>query len=332
MYNHKIHLFSAICCLLLTHRLHAQPATLDSTFGIQGKYAFEFPGMDTYGEAICLQPDDKIVLAGSWDSHDNGFDAMIIRLNPEGSLDTSFGVGGYFFHTASEYAEFIRNIVYHNEYLYVSGDLKDSIGDSRTVFLLKLKTDGTLDADFGNSGQASYSPVGANYLIVQDLAILPDGKMLVAGDYWYLLDNSDFMLLRFETDGSIDKSFGQNGIVHTQVEGDFNFVGSMLVQPDGKIILTGTTQYKCWCPVGGIARYEADGLLDMTFGNGGKMILDFGAYGDFEDIVLQDDGKILLTGNTYSYPPGSSSLRYTATTCRLNNLIVSTNNRPAPLQ
>lgn len=444
MYNHKIHLFAAICCLLLSQRLQAQPATLDSTFGIQGKYTFEFPGTNTYGKAICLQqdgkiltfvqgsfstglvyivrhssegepdltfgtggfttiaiperrgypvelktqpdgkiigifeaektadysaeiavfrllpsggfdpdfgssgivrlkvndqstlpisfdiqPDGKILLAGSWDSDDNGFDAMIIRLNPEGSLDTSFGVGGYFFHTVSKYAEFIRTIVYHNEYLYVSGDLKDSIGDSRTVFLLKLKTDGTLDADFGNSGQVTYSPAGKNYLIVKGLAVLPDGKMLLAGDYSYLLDNTDFMLLRFKDDGSIDHSFGQNGIVRTQVEGDFNFVGSMLVQPDGKIILAGTTQYKCWCPVGGVARYEADGLLDMTFGNGGKMILDFGAYGDFEDIVLQDDGKILLTGSIYSYPPGASSLRYTAITCRLNNLVVSTNNRPA---
>ncbi len=289
---------------------------IDTAFGVSGIWQFKIENKWTLPTDFTFQPDGKIVVAGIVKDDLSGFDALAIRLNPDGSIDEAFGLSGILKFLDSDLDEYARKITCSGDHLYIAGDLKNKTGSSYNIFLLKLNLDGSFDPSFGNQGKVLFEPSGSNYLFTRGVAVSPDDKILVATDYGYFIDNVDFMLVRFTADGLPDSSFGQGGFILTQVEGDFNYARSLLIQADQKIILAGETQYKCWCPIGGLVRYHPNGQLDSIFGNAGKVIVDFGNPGRFNSAALQSDGKIVLTGSTDNGPGGDASVM---NTCRLQN-------------
>ena len=128
-----------------------------------------------------------------------------------------------------------------------------------------------LDSTFGTRGKAigftnfNNSPLSAN-IIVQ-----PDGKIIQAGDLFTTLNNYDFGLIRYNSDGSLDAKFGSNGIVTTSFSqsGD-DFVAASALQADGKIIVAGTTNNQGNYDFA-LARYKSNGTLDSSFGINGKL-------------------------------------------------------------
>jgi uncharacterized delta-60 repeat protein len=120
----------------------------------------------------------------------------------------------------------------------------------------------------------------------------PDGKVVVAGG------GSDFIVSRYNANGTLDTTFGSGGIVSTDITGQNDRGEAVVVQPDGKIVVGGIgysgPQFD-WV----LARYNPDGMLDSTFGVGGKVNIDMGpgSYNEVWDLVLQPDGKILAGGN-----------------------------------
>jgi uncharacterized delta-60 repeat protein len=162
----------------------------------------------------------------------------------------------------------------------------------------RYNTDGTLDTSFDADGIVTTNSAGSHHDEARAVAIQSDGKIVVAG-----LGAFDFFLVRYNTDGSLDTTFGfNNGKVLTDFGNNGDSVADMVIQPDGKIILvgTGSNQSGSWT-VGAIARYNTDGSLDTTFDGDGKLLI--GAPGQtihtgIHSVRLQADGKIVVSGTT----------------------------------
>ena len=160
--------------------------------------------------------------------------------------------------------------------------------------ITRFKSDGTLDKTFGRSGKV-IQPIGSSDDEGYSLAIQPDGKILLGGSCYNGI-NWDFCIDRFNSNGTLDNSFGSSGKVIQHIDSD-DYGNSLAIQPDGKILLGGH------CDDGDninfcIARFNSNGTLDNSFGTGGKVIPHIGSFVNFGySLAIQLDGKILLGGS-----------------------------------
>lgn len=231
---------------------------------------------------LAVQSDDKIVTAGLFDFY-NAVDVpdKIIRLNTDGSLDTSFNNGGSGA-DGSVYAVLIQTdgkiLVGGNFTLYNGIDAPDKI--------MRLNTDGSLDTTFNNGG------IGPdNY--INTIAVQPDGKILIGGNFslYNGVDVPD-MIIRLNADGSFDTTFNNGGV------GADATVRTIALQPDGKILVGGlfTSYNGAGAIPNRLIRLNADGSFDSTFNNGGA-----GYNADVYSIVVLPDEKILVGGFNTQY-------------------------------
>ena len=160
---------------------------------------------------------------------------------------------------------------------------------------------GDLDTTFGNGGKVTTSFPGFQGAFGYVMALQPDGKIVVAGEVES--DTADdFGVSRYNTDGSLDSTFGIAGRVTTDFFGFREFAKSVAIQNDGKILVGGS------CKTSGsdasfdfaLARYNTDGSLDTGFGSGGKVSLDLGGNAEelLNTILVQFDGRIVVVGGT----------------------------------
>jgi uncharacterized delta-60 repeat protein len=233
-------------------RLNAN-GTMDGTFGTGGTVTTHLLSDNSQAALrhIVLQPDGKIVLLGrdtgtDSDSNSEG-GAVIIRYNADGSLDDTFGSGGIVlsdtksvalnaigFDTASDaQIEPDGKIIVAEESYLNTGTSQAQLSS----FLLRLNADGTRDDTFGTDGFITRSIVPATLPLVRRQA---DGKYLLGGTYDGT--NLDFLLQRFNADGSIDSDFGTNhGYTGTDFQGGDDTAWAMLLQPDGNVVLGGSS-------------------------------------------------------------------------------------------
>ena len=158
---------------------------------------------------------------------------------------------------------------------------------------------GDLDSSFSNDGKQN-TDLGINY---DDwgysAAIQADGKILVAG-YSAIGSNSDFALVRYNTDGSLDASFNGDGIQTTAIGSGDDEGSSVAIQADGKIVVAGRSftgsNYDF-----AIVRYNSDGSLDNSFSGDGKQTTAIGSGRDQgSSVAIQADGKIVVAGYSYN--------------------------------
>ncbi|HMX03434.1 MAG TPA: PKD domain-containing protein [Chitinophagales bacterium] len=170
------------------------------------------------------------------------------------------------------------------------------------VALVRYNNDGSIDSDFGIEGVAVCS-LECDYTFGSCLVIQPDGKILT-GSKTMGIDNNQFGMARFNSNGTIDSTFGEDGIVITEFDCNQRHVfGSLLIQPDGKIIGCGTSECEDPDPTHtkfALIRYLPDGTLDSTFGDDGIVLDELGYWGTGSDIgfagALQPDGKVVMAG------------------------------------
>ena len=162
-----------------------------------------------------------------------------------------------------------------------------------------LAGDGTATTPIGSGTEAGYE------MVVQD-----DGKILVAG-FSNNGSNNDFALTRYNTDGTLDTSFGGgDGIVTTPMGSSNDAAYGITLQADGKILLAGYSFNGAYSEFA-LARYSADGTLDTSFSDDGKLTVDIGTYNDYGySVAVQGDGKILLAGQSDSTTSDFGLLRY----------------------
>jgi len=265
--------------------------TLDTTFGTGGKVITDFSLLDV-AEAVALQPDGKILAAGLTFVGGSGFEATLARYNPNGSLDSSFGIGGKV-STDLGREDAITSIALHPDGKIVAAG-EGGFGD---FALVRFNPDGSLDVSFGAAGKVLTDWGGED--AINSLALQPDGKIVAAGLSIFFGPPVTFVfeLARYNPDGTLDGTFGSGGKVATNFGGTNEAARDVALQPDGKIVATGRSGTTGASQDFALARYNPDGSLDNSFGTGGKVTTDFAGNDDAAlAIALQPDEKIVAAG------------------------------------
>ena len=266
------------------------PGSLDTTFGTDGKVTTNFSADDS-GNAVALQPDGKIVVAGYTNTN-----FAVARYNADGTLDTTFDSDGKVTTaigsgTDKGYALGLQP----DGKIVVAGESHN--GTDKDFALARYNANGTLDNTFGtvDSGQTrlgyATTTIGSADDVAYGLALQPDGKIVLAGQS-NNGSNLDFALARYNANGTLDTSFGTGGKVTTAFGNGIDSISAVALQPDGKIVVAGYTNTDF-----ALARYNANGSLDTSFSNDGKVTTDLGtAFDAVYAVALQPDGKIVAAG------------------------------------
>ena len=208
-----------------------------------------------------------------------------------GYLDTDFGAQGMVITPIGSDAEAYAAALQADGKIVVAGTSTEG-----HFTLTRYQADGSLDDGFGVNGisTTNVGKAGRAYA----LAIQPDGKIVVAG-FSTGIAGDDFALARYLPDGSLDPDFGTNGMQTTNLN-FYDGANSIVIQPDGKIMIAGTTLIETK-QVFALTRYHSNGQLDMEFGVGGKVTTQTSTWGDGANaLALQADGKIVVGGFSFS--------------------------------
>lgn len=235
-------------CIFTNTNHEAVIKDLDTTLGISGTVTTDIAATKDEGNGVAVQTDGKIVVAGTVaDNGVNDDDFAVARYSTTGVLDTSFGAGGKV--TTNISTTISGGSTDNGNGVAIQTDGKIVVaGRSDSLFaLVRYNTDGTPDTGFGAGGivTADFSSLGSSYKASSGnaVAIQPDGKIVVVGSVQNGSQYEDFGVMRFNTDGTLDTSFGTGGKMTTSVrvqEPDRAF--AVAIQTDGKIIVVGETK------------------------------------------------------------------------------------------
>ena len=283
--------------------LLASPGTLDPTFDGDGRVTTAFGNPRNEGHAVAIQPDGKILVAGFQGNSSFDGDFALARYNNNGSLDSSFDTDGKV--TAGfDYALAQDIAIQSDGKIVVAGQGYDDLG-AQSIILARFNSSGSLDTSFDTDGKV-ITGIGFGHA----LAIQSDGKLLVTGtrDTGTPLD-SEIVLARYNTNGSLDTTFDSDGYL-TNNPGSYPDAGtSIILQPDGKILVGGYSYPNEFEPDYALIRYNADGSLDTSFSGDGIVITSFSNNGDYgAGVALQPDGKIIFAGSSYGIAPYLSAV------------------------
>ena len=264
-----------------------------------------------YGKALAFTPDGELLLAG----YSNGvsstaMDFSVVRLQQHGGLDPRFAGTGAVLAPIGELQDRAYGIVVQPDgKVLVAGTISNKIADGEPDFaVLRLNADGSADNSFGLNGKAIhsiYQNTNTNGASDQarSIALQPDGKILVAGYSRVNGQQDAFSVIRLRPDGALDESFGTEGIFTLSLKpGSYDKATTVLVQPDGKILLTGSHFFVPFYGTyhAGVVRLNSDGTLDSSFAGTGMVSYQVGngiTTFTASAALLQPDGKILVVGN-----------------------------------
>ena len=261
----KFSTYNGASCRYLT-RLNAD-GTRDASFNLTGT------GLNSFVQAIALQPDGKIMVGGNFSNYNSTIRNVVLRLNADGSLDTSFSIAG------TGIVGTIGTIAVQPDGRLLVGGAIDRFNGSSPGSLVRLFPDGTLDNSF------RVTQLSGSTVLTQTLQ--PDNKILISAAV-YGPNGRQQSIARLQTNGSLDYSFSPVG------SGLNSAVQGMAVQPDGKVVVTGNFNEYNGLVRNYVTRLNADGTLDNSFNAIGP---SYAA----DDLVLQPNGKIVLAGSFSSY-------------------------------
>jgi len=179
--------------------------------------------------------------------------------------------------------------------------------------VLRYKSNGQPDSTFGINGRLTYNPEFGMYYNASSAALQSNGKIVVVGIRYSSVNYyKDIMLVRFNSDGTPDNTFGSGGMVVTPASAYNDEANSIAIQPDGKIIVAGYISNTCFTDCNGnwfcmpalsVLRYDSNGVLDATFGQNGTSIIPSNNIngGRATQVIIQPDGKIVATGDITEY-------------------------------
>lgn len=244
--------------------------------------------------AIAIQADGKILIGGRFSRYAGKDRLNIARLNTDGSLDSTFNSSGGGAGIVNQTIEEVRSIVVQQDQkILIGGTFSKYKGDVHK-YLLRLNEDGSIDESF-NMGTGISG-------IVNCLALYPDEKIFVGGDFIQYQGLSRYRLARIQPNGVIDSSFNPAAFTpYASISGTNREVYNVLLQPDGKIIVGGNFSKYNNVIRKGIVRINADGSPDNTFTIGGGIQVGNGDDGDVYEMVLQPDGKVVVGGAFVKY-------------------------------
>jgi uncharacterized delta-60 repeat protein len=239
---------------------------------------------------ITLQPDGKMLVAG-WADNGHDLDFAVMRFDPRGDLDNTFGNAGSVITVFGDGDNVARGLVLQPDGKIVIGGyaaFRSSYDNSDLYYNLaaaRYNADGTLDKTFNDDGVVS-TAVGAN-ATGHAVAVDQLGRVLVAGT-----SDGQFAIVRYKPNGQCDGTFGNNGVVTTAI-GASAVANGVVTQPDGKIVVAGTVDHQF-----AVVRYNDDGSLDEGFGLDGMTVTPIGDHASAQAVALGIDGKIIVVGRS----------------------------------
>lgn len=284
-------LFLTACMICLggfTTFTFAQPGTLDTNFGSGGKRLTNISTADDEILATAIQPDNKIIVVGY---SEKPAQFTIARYSNFGNLDSTFGTGGIV-KTAFNGTGFANSVIIQSDGKIVLGGMAEN-----KFALVRYNSSGQIDSSFGNQGKV-LTTIG-NSSAINDITIQSDGKIIAAG---YTEKLADFAVARYNSNGTLDTTFGSGGIVITDFFNDDDRATSVSLQSDGKIVVGGGIFDLDLLKNFAVVRYNSNGSLDTSFNGDGKKTT-FVECGDealgcgIDALGLQSDGKIVVTGS-----------------------------------
>ncbi len=252
---------------------HHVDGSMDSTFGEDGLVHTPIT-FSSRAKTVAVQNDGKIIVGGTYYTGDfvHIYHMALVRYQPNGSLDSTFGDNGIVMQEVDYSIELADMELQNDGKIVVGGTVVPLASIAIEHFALaRFNVDGSLDSSFGTDGLVRTTSGIAS--AVTDIALQADGKIIAAGRRGMpsLLEpvyEVKFQLIRYNANGTIDNTFGAEGIVLTDVlDNTPDIISSIALLPDGKIIAAG-----CWDDSMAIVRYNANGSIDSSFGDDGKAI------------------------------------------------------------
>ncbi len=294
--------------------------SLDTSFGSCGIVVTSVDRGDDLPTSVVIQPDGKIVIGGAagaslpwnWNPLYPGitpdflisprYSPVLLRYNPDGSLDSSFngtGIDEFYYDnypSQGSASPFLPNPLPLNDassinQLQIQADGKIIVAAGPDI--VRINTDGSIDQTFGQGGLITV-PMPLFGGAIQNLVIQPDGKFLVATNSYAAVNEFAISMARYNADGSLDMTFN-NGIpvLTPETPDGWGELTDLAVRPDGKIVASATVNYLGAQSYGVLARYNSDGSLDASFGTDGQVFEQ--AYG-WNVVAVQSDGKLIAVG------------------------------------
>ena len=283
--------FAALACVALSASAAvALPGDVDNGFGTNGRVITDI-GRDIGLLDTVLRPDGKTIVLG-WNVDSDGGSFVVARYTPGGALDPTFTGGGYGIIEVPG-SGFPVAIAMQGSKIVILGQAVNSSVD-RIAVLLRLTPSGGLDPSFGG-GDGMVTRELPDGFLPAGLVVQTGGAIVVAGNA-DLPSPPDMLAVRFQPDGAVDASFGTGGVATVGVPGQADEATSVALQPDGRIVVGGTTSDTSLDFIAG--RLLPGGDPDGSFGSSGVAIAQFAS--DEDDapraVTVQPNGKIVLAG------------------------------------
>lgn len=277
--------------------------SLDATFGSGGIVTTSFPGQGGYAFALALQPDGKIIAAGTdflafSNDDSSNTDFGLVRYNPDGSADLTFGSDGQITTDFDGFNDDAFAILIQPDGKIVAVGSAKNPRNFYDFAAARYLANGSIDPTFGNAGEVRTDFGARSFDRARSAALQPDGKIVTAG--FAISQNGgvqNFAVARYRADGTLDSSFDGDGTTEIDFGSCCQSAYSVLLQPDGRIITVGYPSSESSDGDFLLARLTANGALDATFGIGGKVRTSMGDLNDGANgALLQPDGKIVAVG------------------------------------
>ena len=260
--------------------------TLDNTFNDGDIEVIDLRD-DDFINALAIQNDGKIIIAGDAKYGDGGNVLRLLRINADGSMDGTFNETETFEH-------------YSTNSVAIQSDGKIMVGGTEdgTPSLRRFDTNGGVDNTFNGTG-VQFIDFGTNGYS-SSMAVQSDDKIIVGG-YTYNGTDGDFRVVRVNINGGLDNTFDVDAVQTIDFAGGNDLLTSISLQTDGKITVAGYTSNGTNTDFA-LARLNTDGSLDNTFSADGKQTTDFGSPSDdyVNSIAIQSDGKLIALGYRFN--------------------------------
>lgn len=298
-----------ILLLLNSNCLAQLDGQIDSTFGLNGvaSSTLNFGG---YAKKIKLNNSGKVLAAGTIygsSTPDNNFGAL--QFNADGTVDPNFGYNGSFEYNFGD-DDYCTSICVLNNDKIVLGGYSSTIISYTPINIItkcsfiRLNSNGLIDSSFNNSGTLQVSIPNSN-CVIQSMALQDDGKIVAIGSCG-IYGTIQFLVIRINIDGTLDSTFGLNGIINFQIDSLLknDEATCVTLQDDNKILIAGNSYMPS---TGGgrsiaLCRLNSDGSFDSSFSTNG--IMQFNIPNNANDVTnsicTQSDGRIVLVGNTFN--------------------------------
>lgn len=270
----------------------------DPAFGTNGSTSF---GFSTYTleiiNSIAVQPDGKIVFAGELYQSSTKLDAIVGRLLPNGTLDPSFNSTGYYIYNGTNMYDSYQSVAIQNDGKIVVSGYQEYAQYHANAIVCRFNTDGSFDNSFANNGKY-LSPLETQSLTVK----LDNGGNIIFSGIEGSTSNYRYLMARLSPNGTLDTSFGNNGLFNTSPCVTSNAITDFAVLPSGDFLCIGISLNGNPALVEDttfLMHVNSNGTLNTSYYNQGYLKIYKTGY-DMELISLRvrNDGSCLIAGTT----------------------------------